>query len=308
MTLAEPQPNGVYTEPDLQVAASVGVLGPSLARREPLLARHLRRGLWRRYGQVVVTHNGPLTAEQVLWVAVLRAPRGTVVAGLTAGVRRGVRGPEPEVPRLLVPFGAPLPHLAGIAVRRSRRLEAVDVHPLAQPPQLRLPRAVLDEVARTARADEVRALLCAPVQQRLVRAGDLRAVALRLGPFRHRTLTLETLEEVEYGAHSRREVQFMRLVRRAGLPVPRLQVLRRHGTSRHYLDAAWEEYALHVEVDGLGHLAVVQWAADCDRANELELGKHVERRLRFPGFWLDEHPDRVLDQLRRGLRAGGWRG
>jgi hypothetical protein len=199
-----------------------------------------------------------------------------------------------------VPSTGPLPHLPGVEVRRTRLLDARDVHPTAQPPQLRLPRALVDAASRQERPDDVRALLCAGVQQRLVRADDLRSVVGRLGPVRHRALLLRTLDDVEAGAHSVRELQFLRAVRRGGLPPPDLQVVRVRPGGRHYLDAHWKAYALRAEVDGLGHLLVGTWAVDLDRANQLQLDGPQECCLRIPGFWLDERPDHVVDQVRRG--------
>ncbi len=296
-----------YPAPDVGLASGLGVLAPSVASGTPDLRRLLRLGRWKRYGQVVVCHNGPLTPEQAVWIAVLRSPRGVVLSGTAAAVRRGLTWPSPVRPQLLVPAAGPLPHLQGVDVARTRSLTSTDVHPTAQPPQLRLPRALIDRASRVDRPEDVRALLCAGVQQRLLRASDLREVVLRLGPVRHRGLLLRTLDDVEGGAHSVRELQFLRVVRRAGLPAPRLQVVRRRVGGRYYLDAAWEEYALHAEVDGLGHLLVAAWGADADRSNELELSGAKECRLRIPGFWLDERPEHVVDQVRRGLRRGGWR-
>ncbi len=295
-----------YPSPDDELAATLGVLSPAVAACHTDLRQGLRSGRWRRYGQVVVRHNGPLTPEQLLWVAVLRSPRGVVVSGLTAAVMRGLRLPSPARPALLVPASGPLPHLPGVDVARTRLLDERDVHPTAQPPQLRLPRALVDAASRAQRPDDVRALLCAGVQQRIVRAADLRAVVLRSGPVRHRSLLLRTLDDVEAGAHSVRELQFLRVVRRGGLPSPDLQVVRLRPGGRHYLDAHWERFALRVEVDGLGHLLVATWAADLDRANQLQLDGPQECCLRIPGFWLDERPDHVVDQLRRGLVRGGW--
>lgn len=295
-----------YAEPDTGAAEEVGVLAPARAQARPELWRALRTGRWKRYGRVVVMHNGPLTQEQLLWVSVLRSPSGVVLGGLTAALRRGLQLPAPDRPELLVPAAGPLPHLQGVDVRRTRLLTAADVHPTAQPPQLRLPRAIVDRASRLARPDDVRALLCAGVQQRRVRPGDLREVVLRLGPVRHRGLLLRTLDDVEGGAHSVRELQFLRLLRRAGLPLPERQVLRRHAGGRHYLDAVWDHFALHVEIDGLGHLLVLSWSSDVDRSNELALTSRAEVRLRIPGFWLDERPAHVVDQVRRGLLRGGW--
>ena len=295
-----------YPEPDIHAAARVGVLAPELARARPELRRMLRRGLWKRYGRVVVLHNGPLTPEQFLWVALLRSPKGVVLSGRSACISRGLKVDPPVQLELLVPAAGPLPDLQGVSAARTRILTAEDVHPTAQPPQLRLPRAIIDAASRVDRPDDVRALLCAGVQQRRVRAQDLREVTERLGPVRHRGLLLRTIDDVEGGAHSVRELQFLRLVRSAALPLPDQQVVRRHKGGRHYLDAGWEEYALHAEIDGLGHLLVATWSSDVDRTNELALGARTETRLRIPGFWLDERPQHVVDQLRRGLVKGGW--
>ncbi len=295
-----------YLAPDIDLARSLGVLAPTVARADPRTRRELKAGRWQRHGQVVICHNGPLSDEQAVWVAVLRSPVGVVLAGSMAAVRRGLSWPLPARPQLLVPAAGPLPHLADVDVRRTRLLEAEDVHPVAQPPQLRLPRAVVDEASRARRPDDVRALLCAAVQQRMARVADLREVVLRMGPIKHRALMLTALVDVEGGAHSVREMAFGRLLRRATLPPPSRQVVRRRAGGRYYLDAAWEDWDLHAEIDGLGHLEVAQWGVDCDRTNELELGKVRERRLRIPGFWIDERPDHVIDQVRRGLIRGGW--
>ncbi|TAL15016.1 MAG: hypothetical protein EPN99_13780 [Frankiales bacterium] len=133
-----------YPAPDIHLAAELGVLAPELATLQPELGRMLRTQRWKRYGSVVVMHNGPLTARQLLWVALLRSPRGVVLAGLTAAAHRGLRGHLPERPELLVPAAGPLPQ-----------------------PQLRLPRALIDRASRLERPDDVRAILCAGVQQRL---------------------------------------------------------------------------------------------------------------------------------------------
>jgi very-short-patch-repair endonuclease len=117
---------------------------------------------------------------------------------------------------------------------------------------------------------------------------------------------LRTLDELELGATGVHEQRFTRIVRRHHLPEPDRQVMRKRGDRRAYLDVLWERYRLHVEIDGLSHLAASQWADDLDRLNELEIAKS-ERRLRFPGFLLIEQEQRVVDQLRRALAAGGWR-
>ena len=262
-------------------------------------------GVWKAYGDVVVMHNGPLTPEQQAWMAVLACGEGAVLAASSALVASGIRVDRPVHPYVLVPFSRHVPRVADVVVRRSRVLGWHDVDPRRQPPRLRIARATIDMATLLRAPDDVRAALCAPVQQRRTYAGELRDVVARLGPLTGRELILRTLDELELGATGVHEQRFTRIVRRNHLPEPDRQVMRKRGDRRAYLDVLWEQYRLHVEIDGLSHLAATQWADDLDRLNELEIAKS-ERRLRFPGFLLIEQEQRVVDQLSRALTAGGW--
>lgn len=300
------RPASSICSPDEDLAAASGVLAPARAAVEPHCAWRVRMGIWKSYAGVVVMHNGPLTPDQQAWVAVLACGHGAVLAASSALVASGVRVDRPPQPFVLVPFSRHVPHLADVVVRRSRVLGWEDVDPRRQPPRLRIARATIDTATLLRAPDDVRAVLCAPVQQRRAAPGELRDVIARLGPVTGRALMLRTLDELELGATGVHEQRFTRIVRRHDLPAPERQVLRQRRDRRAYLDAGWDEYSLHVEIDGLSHLAAAQWADDLDRSNELEIAKH-ERRLRFPGFLLIEHEQRVVDQLRRALEAGGWR-
>ena len=290
-----------------QAAEPHGVLSRERVQQVGECRRRLRTGAWRSYAGVVVTHNGPLTPEQADWVAVLVAGEGAVLGAVSAMRGAGVRVDPPERPQVVVPAPRRSPRSSLFDCRRSRLLGPSEVHPLHQPPSLRTARATLDAVSLLRRPDAVRALLCAPVQQRLVRVPELRSALSRLGPHPGRGLVLRTLDALESGAQTVHEQEFRRLVRNGGLPAPDHQVLRSTPSGRRYLDADWDEYGVHVEIDGLAHMWVEQWVADLARSNELEIGR-AERRLRFPGHRLTEDPLGVLDQLGRALRAGGWRG
>ena len=303
-----PNPPLHTVRPDEDLAAAAGVLSPARAAREPHLTWRLRMGVWKEYdGGVVVLHNGPLTAAQQAWVAVLACGEGAVLAATSALVASGVRVDAPPVPHVLVSASRHLPSVTGVVVRRSRVLGEADVEKYRQPPRLRVARAAVDATTVLTAPDDVRAVLCAPVQQRRAGVDEVRRVVHRLGPLPGRGLVLRTLDELQLGATGVHEQRFSRIVRRHGLPAPDRQVLRKRGDGRAYLDACWERYRLHVEIDGLTHLVVTQWVDDLDRSNELEIAKQ-ECRLRFPGHLLLEREDRVVDQLRRALAAGGWPG
>jgi hypothetical protein len=293
--------------PDLDAAEAVGVLARERARLHPETRRRVGQRRWQQHGSVVVMHNGPLTPEQAEWVALLRCGEGAVLAAWSAMLAAGVKVSRPARPQLLIPWTASTPRGVAADVRRTRLLGPSEVHPARQPPQLRLPRATVDAASVARSADDVRAQLCLPVQQRLLRVPDLRAAVLRVGPVPRRSLMLRTLEEMEAGATSVHELRFLRLLRRAGLPQPDRQVFVRRIKGRYYLDCWWEAFALHVEIDGLTHLDPDSWAADLARSNELEILK-VGRRLRLAGFQLFEQERVVVDLVRRALQAGGFPG
>jgi hypothetical protein len=293
--------------PDVELALLTDVIAPGILDRFPELRRRLRAKAWRSYGGTVVMHSGPLTAEQADWVAILRSGLGAVLAAASGMRAGGVRMPAPPRPQVVVPWWRDTPRVPGVDVRRSRVMSGTEVHPSRQPPQFRLARATVDAASLCRRPDDVRALLCRPVQQRKATVPDLRRAVLRVGPVSGRGLMLRTLDDLELGAQSTHELRLVRALRRAGLPQPDRQVWRTRADGRSYLDCAWERWSVFAEVDGLGHLLVSQWVDDVDRANELVISDGG-RHLRIVGFLLLEQEARVVDQLRRALQAGGWPG
>lgn len=293
--------------PDLALALECGVIGPDLVdERPPELRARLRSGAWASYGGVVVMHNGPLTVEQAEWVALLHCGLGAVLAAGSAMARGSVTIDQPARPQVVIPWWRGTLQTDLADVRRSRLMSATEVHPTRQPPQFRLARATIDAASLARTPDDVRALLCAPVQQRRLLPGQLRDAVHRVGPIVGRGLMLRTLDDIELGAQSVHELRFTRGLRRAGLPQPDRQVWCQRPDGRRYLDCEWEEYEVHAEIDGLAHRLVGQWVADLDRSNELEITK-AACRLRIVGFLLFEQEARVMDQVRRALESRGWR-
>jgi len=73
---------------------------------------------------------------------------------------------------------------------------------------------------------------------------------------------------------------------------------------RYYLDVEWKEFHVSVEIHGMPHMAVGQWDADLERANEIVIGD--KRLLIFSSFGVRHRSDRVGDQMVRMLVAAGW--
>jgi hypothetical protein len=106
------------------------------------------------------------------------------------------------------------------------------------------------------------------------------------------------------GGHSPLERRFLALVRQAGLPRPRPQVVhRRDGRTFARVDFHFERDAIVVEVSGRrGHASDAERARDAQRRNELQdVGQRVYEYTAREVF---DHPERVAATLRARLRSG----
>lgn len=273
----------------------------------PAVRWRIDTGRWQRpcYG-VVVTHSGPLSNDQLLWVTVLCSGTGAALAGLTAAQMDGLTGFDDGRIHVVVPASRTvrtrLPD--AIVVHRSRSFGPADMHPARQPPRTRTARSIVDAASWMRTENGTRAVLAAGVQQRLIRPGDLVAELARRRNGPRQALLSETIADITGGAQALSELDFGRLARRSGLPEPSRQVLRRDSSGRaRWLDAYWERARVIAEIDGLWHMDAAAWWADMRRDNELTISGY--RVLRFPAFAVREHPDLVVAQIAEALRLGG---
>jgi very-short-patch-repair endonuclease len=259
---------------------------------------------------IVVAHSGPMSPEQQLWVALLWAGEGAVLAGLTAARLDGLEGfpgraNAAQPIHLLVPAGRSIrrkPPGLPVAVHYSIMLTPADVHPLRVPRRTRLARSLVDAAAWAGSDRRAQAVLAAGVQQRLVRPGDLLAAAAGNQRRPRRAMIKATLGDIAGGAQALSELDLARLVRRHRLPEPDRQAPRRDAAGRRrWLDAVWETARLIVEVDGIHHLDADQYWADMDRGNDFTLGGY--RILRFPAFVVRYQADYVAGKIRGALRS-----
>ncbi len=273
------------------------------------LRSRLSSGRWQVGARgVFVAHNGPVTREQLRWIAVLAvgAGRPAVLAGTSALECHGLRGYRGDTVHVLVPAGSrDRDPPAWVAVHRTTHLPRGDVE-IGYPPRTAPARSLVD-AAQWAGSDRgARTLVAASFQQQLVSLDAVRATLARMPRAKRRALVRETAADAAGGAHSLPEAAFLRLCRRGRLPRPTRQVRRRdaHGRWR-YLDVLFEEWGLHVEIDGGHHIEVRQWWADMRRQNALWIpGGRV---LRFPSWAVRHRPDEVIAQVRAALIAAGWR-
>jgi hypothetical protein len=293
-----------------------GVLSTALALRlmsENQLRWRIRSGRWQQPVRgVVVAQSGPLTDGQLLRVALLRAGPRATLAGLTAARLDGLKGfddkrPLSETPiYLLVPVGYKrrTPPLGlTVVTRYPRFLGDADVHPIRQPRRTRMARSLIDAAAWMPTERGAVAILSAGVQQRLARVSDLARVAARREALRHHKLIVEALNDIAGGSQAISELDFLRLVVRPfGLPEPSRQSARRDGRGRRrWIDAAWDDRKIAVEIDGAQHThdPLQRWD-DMERDIDLTLGGY--QTLRFPAWLVRNNPGYVAGRIREALR------
>lgn len=313
--------HGIDALPRGDALSELAARQDSVVRRDQLAAIDHPRGhldaqlaahRWQSLGAVVIVlHNGPLTARQAEWAAVLNAGRfGTVaLCGRTAAQRFGLeRWPTPKI-EIVVPRGTTVPALTTIATRvhESRRFTSTDVHPALLPPQTRIERSIVDAATWSQRPRTACGLLAAAVQQRLTTPDRLNDELTKAGSIRHRKIMSAALRDIGGGAHALSEIDLGPLCRRFGLPAPERQVVRtdRHGRRR-YIDARIRGprgRVVNVEIDGALHLLVQTYWDDMERDNELVISG--EPVLRFPSIAVRLESARVADQIARALGLSG---
>lgn len=275
-------------------------------------------GRWQRPCKgVVVTQSGPLTDRQVLRVALLRTGPTAALAGLTAARLDGFTGfgdkrPVADGPiHVILPAGTPrrsAPLRLNVVTHYSRTLTNDDVHPTRQPRRTRIARSLVDAAAWMPTDRGAMALLAAGVQQRLVRVDDLRQVVERIETLRRRTLITATLGDIAGGAQALSELDFTnQVVRRHRLPEPSRQVGRRDARGRQrWIDVAWDEWKVMVEIDGAQHMNPLEQWDDMDRENHIRADGYL--LLRFPAWLVRHDPERVARDILTELRKVGYRG
>jgi hypothetical protein len=116
-----------------------------------------------------------------MWVALLGAPPGALLHGLSGAVHDGLHGFSPDGLTLVIPASScnpvktqlDLPEQWKVEVRWSRMLGPDDVHQLAVPPRTRLPRSIVDAASEKVSPLRSRVIVLASVQQRLVTTSAL---------------------------------------------------------------------------------------------------------------------------------------
>jgi very-short-patch-repair endonuclease len=191
----------------------------------------------------------------------------------------------------------------GIRVHRTRVLDARDIVAIRGIPVTSLARTLVD-LAGAVPSNHLASALREADDRLLLDARELQDAMARTkrrpGPG-HRALREALAEHAALGAtltRSTLEDAFLRLVRHAGLPLPRTNVL----VDGHEVDALWHEARLVVELDGWAfHRSKDAFQRDRAKGNALVRAGYV--LLRFTHDDVTRRAEAVAAELREALTA-----
>ena len=282
--------------------------GGVIARRQLLalevtdseIERKLRRREWARvHPGVYVEHTGPLTWLQRAWAAVLfYAPAALAgSSALRAAKLRGHGQADAAPIRVCVDSARTVRGRPGITVERIGAWES-RVQEQLSPPRQRLEHALVLAASAKPGEDAAVALLADAVQQGRTTAGRLAAALESCSRLKHRRLLLEILRDVDAGAYSVLERNYLlRVERPHGLPTGKRQRRVHQGRHPAFRDVDYVDLGAVVELDGrLGHEEATDRWADLDR----DLLAVVAGELTLRAGW-----GQVLDPCRLAVIVGG---
>ena len=258
------------------------------------VAARVASGRWQLVApEVVSTDNGRLDRSQLLWRAVLHAPGPAWVGHLSSLEEQGLSGWTRDDVHLLVPR-ARIARLRGVAVHQSERVPGSPPDLAAGLPLVPAARATLDAASCLPHPRLAAALVIATLQQKVADVAALRTEIDMAGRIRHKVAITAAVESAANGAESVSEADAGSLVRRAGLPEPRRQVVIA-GRPRDLVVDLPDGSVLVLEIDGPHHDDPRQRRLDSQRDAELvALGIQV---LRIPAYLVRTEPERIVAQL-----------
>lgn len=268
-------------------------------------AREVRAGRWAAHGvHTVALHTGALAPMADRWRAVWETGAEAALDGVSALQAAGLTGFDSDVIHVSVPSTHRPRPVPGVRIHVACGRDERDVIG-AGIPRVR-PEIAAVRAAHWAVSDRQAALVvCMAAQQRLL-AGPrlLDQLARRHGRTR-RAFVAQLLRDVADGAQALGELDFATLCRQRHLPEPTRQAVRHTARGRIYLDVAWEEHGVVVEVDGAQHHQGLAVTADNLRRNELALGEEIVITIDLVGLRLETNA--FLHQVAAALELGARR-
>jgi very-short-patch-repair endonuclease len=302
-----PRIEGEAVPPDERIAAiacrQFGAFTINQARAagftRSAIQHRLKVGRWLRlHPGVYAIAGSPSTHEQRVLAAVMACGRGAVAASRTAAWLDGLIAQQGDLVYVLVAKGQHQRARKGIVVNEAS-LTKSDVRTVAGIPRTAPERTVVD-AAGVLRKPALESLLDDAVQSGLTTIPKLRRYIRerRLGHRPGARVLRELLEDrTSRGVpHKDLEKLFLRKLHGTDLPQP----VRQHPCGEFFIDAAYPNAKLAIELDGLrDHFSADAFRRDRRRQNEIVLAGYTV--LRFTWQDVDERWSAVEATIRRAL-------
>lgn len=271
--------------------------------RSQAVAHRIARERWQALSpKVMATFTGEPSELQRLWLGVLHAGDGSLVAGLHAAELDGLKNWHREDITVLVPAALAVPRpLPGYRfIRSTRDLTAIRSR-TAPVPACRAAIAVLLWASGQRNDRVIRGVLAAMVQQRRSTPATLLRELESLGRVPHASTMRSTLIQISGGAQSTAELDVRRMCRAARIALPARQVKRYDADGRaRFTDCEWPlpgGRVLVLEVDGSFHMEVEHWEDDIARQRALSAAGRIV--VRCTANELRDRPEQVARDLVR---------
>jgi hypothetical protein len=293
-------------------AAQYGVVSRRQAHEVGLTDRQIRwrleKGRWERLARHTFRIAGtPVSWRQRLIAACLAAGPAAAASHRSAAALHRFDGFTPGIVEITVPQARRDFHMPGVVVHSSSNWCDEDIANIAGIP-VTTPERTLCTLAAVALDDQVEHALDSAERDGAVRRADLEQVhddvrergrngVAALGRILSRRAALDGIP------HSVLERRMLRLLERHGIALPACQVpVRRRDGHIAYLDFAYRDLALGIEVDGnVAHATPAQRSADNRRGNAVQLINI--RIIRFTYEEVMHDPDMVAATVRSHLRS-----
>jgi hypothetical protein len=260
-------------------------------------------GPWQRLlPGVYLTVTGSPTRDQREIAALRYAGDRSVITGLTALRRIGIRVPDRDQVTVLVPANRHARSISYVTIWQTIRMPELVMY--RGPIQFAMPdRAAADAARELTSMNEIRAVVANRVQQRWCTVEGLDA-ELRAGPRRGSSPLRRVLAEVASGVRSVPEGDLRKLLDAAGMPMPLFNAKVYAG--REFIarpDAWWPDAGVAVEVDSMEwHLSPEDWQLTMSRHARMSAQGIIV--LHFTPRQIRTESDRVIAQIESALAAG----
>lgn len=316
LSMGEPSQAGMPltpTERRAMVARELGALHHGVVRRDELyelgltydqVRAELTAGRWHDLGRRSISISGPEPTTKASWcVAVWEAGSGAALDGASSLLAAGLQSWQERIVHVSVPRGSRSRSWEGVRIHEQRQMGRV----LSTDPPRTAPECAVLRAAAWASSDrQALTVLAMAVQQRLVPPDRLLRQWEDTRRHRRRGLLAQAVPLVCDGAHALGELDFARACHRHGLPEPSRQAVRHTSQGLIYLDVWFDDYGVHVEINGAQHYAGLGPVADARRRNDRTLANDLTIEIPVLGLLVDE--ESFLVQVAEGLRLRGWHG